>query len=333
MKKTLFIIAISASFSSAAFAAGSNQIYGKIHVSADSFDQGNNTELKLTSHASRVGIKGNTLLSDYPLTVEYKMEWEVDVADRSGVSTTAHVGDDGKIHAKSKSNFSSRNQYVGIKGGFGSVLFGRHDTPLKISQGKFDLFNDQFGDIKRTLSGELRANNVFAYITPRVGSFTGIVAVVPTEDGSNDVITSAAAMFKMKHLYIGLGYDDYAGNGNVARFTTTFHLGRIRLGALYNQASPDVGNAADGWATNISVKTSAHGKLKFQYQTGEGQTVGKSAKIKNGGNVTSIGYEHKLAKSTSVYAAYHVASFDTPNTPDESVYSVGLVHKFGIKFK
>ena len=333
MKKTVMAIAVAASFSAPAFAVGSHQIYGKAHVSVDNFDQGDKTELKISSHASRIGIKGSEPLGDSGLTAVYKLEWEVDITDQGGVSTTAKVDEDGKVSAKSKANFTSRNQYAGLKGGFGTVLFGRHDTPLKISQGKFDLFNDQFGDIKRTLAGELRASNVFAYVTPQVGPFTGVIALVPTEDASNDITTSAAAMLKMEKVYLGLAYDDYAGGGNVTRLTATFDLGRVRLGALYNQADPADGDSGDGWAANISMKAGAHGKIKLQYQDGQGQTVGKAAKIKKGGNVTSIGYEHKLAKSTSIYAAYHVASFDEADTPDEKVASIGLVHKFGIKLK
>ena len=54
----------------------------------------------------------------------------------------------------------------GIKGSFGTVWAGKHDTPTKLAQGKIDLFNDLEGDIKNTFEGENRVSNIVAYSSP-----------------------------------------------------------------------------------------------------------------------------------------------------------------------
>src|SRR3546814_6016625 len=57
--------------------------------------------------------------------------------------------------------FSERNIFVGLKGGFGAVQFGKYDTPVKNAGAKTDLFNDQsIGDIGSLLVGETRQNNM-----------------------------------------------------------------------------------------------------------------------------------------------------------------------------
>src|SRR3546814_10754894 len=65
--------------------------------------------------------------------------------------------------------FSERNIFVGLKGGFGAVQFGKYDTPVKNAGAKTDLFNDQsIGDIGSLLVGETRQNNMFQYASPKM---------------------------------------------------------------------------------------------------------------------------------------------------------------------
>ena len=49
---------------------------------------------------------------------------------------------------------------------------GRHDTPLKISTGKLDLFSDTMADYNGTIGfHDLRADNAVAYISPSWSGF------------------------------------------------------------------------------------------------------------------------------------------------------------------
>ena len=83
--------------------------------------------------------------------------------------------------------FSHRNIYAGLAGGFGAVQAGRFDTPVKKAQGKIDLFNDlDLGDIKNVTDvvydADDRANNAFQYTSPTIADIIKVkVAVVSGE--------------------------------------------------------------------------------------------------------------------------------------------------------
>jgi len=82
-----------------------------------------------------------------------------------------------------------RNSYVGLKGSFGSFLVGRHDTPLKASTSKLDLFDDTMADYQGTLGfNDIRADNSITYIS-ELGGLKFAIAFVPgaasTIDGGN----------------------------------------------------------------------------------------------------------------------------------------------------
>ena len=118
------------------------KVYGKLRVSADyiktqqSGKQDQSTGA-LESHASRIGFKGETPLKDMNgLSVIYQAEY----------------GIDGNITGNSGKNWTTRNTFVGLKSGFGTLIGGTHDTPFKSSQGHVDQFNDVDGDPSTSLN-------------------------------------------------------------------------------------------------------------------------------------------------------------------------------------
>ena len=125
MKKSLLTLAIFVT--PFGFASGpiDGKVYGKANLSVVSQDFGAYDEWALNSNASRLGIKGKTEISE-GLEIVYQAEYEVCI-------------DSGDCKGQT---FKQRNTFVGIKGGFGMVWAGKHDTPTKLSQKKIDLFND-----------------------------------------------------------------------------------------------------------------------------------------------------------------------------------------------
>ena len=331
MKQKALVIALAASLASpAALAAGEHKVYGKVHVSIDSeelnvkVDEEGTSYVKedrvnVKSNASRFGLKGNLPLTE-GLDAIYKLEWQVDVADES-----------------KEKNISSRNQYGGLKGGFGSAIAGRHDTPLKMSQGKYDLFNDTFGDIKILMAGENRASNMAMYGLPgSLGNFKGYGQWYTSEDSSasfsDNSNWSFMGAYKADAFYGALAYNTYGGSedSSMWRLTGIVPIGSFGIGAMYNSAKPDTGDTQDAWSANAYWKV-GNGKLKLQYIDSDGQTVGKSAVIEEGGKIVSFGYNHNLGKKTYVYADYHALELDNPLKNDVSVFSLGFVTKFGGK--
>jgi predicted porin len=109
--------------------------------------------------SNRVGVKGSEDLGN-GLKAVYQVEFGVQLADTNG--NVASGGD----------NVTMRNSFVGLAGDWGTFLVGRHDTPLKISTGKLDLFGDTMADYNGTVGfDDIRADNVVAYISP---SFSGL---------------------------------------------------------------------------------------------------------------------------------------------------------------
>ena len=100
---TLSLAMATAAFSAVSY-ADPVTVYGKANISAQSADEGQGSFTELKSNASRFGVKGDLKLEN-ELEVLYLFEWQVDLADESG-----------------SDNIKSRNQYVGLRGNFGTVL-------------------------------------------------------------------------------------------------------------------------------------------------------------------------------------------------------------------
>ena len=159
-------------------------VYGKANVTIQNSDEGEGSFTELKSNASRFGLKGSEVISESSgLQVVYKLEWQVDMSDASGTG-----------------NLKSRNQFVGLKGGFGEVLVGRNDTALKQSQGKIDLFNDLEGDIKNVFEGENRLGDSVTYVSPSFSNVKFIGSFIASDAPDADNGFSAAVTYGDKGL-------------------------------------------------------------------------------------------------------------------------------------
>ena len=144
------------------------KVYGKLNIALnnDGSDGVNEKEIDLVSNASRLGFKGKVDMKN-GLTGIYQIEYQVDITD------------DNK-----EADFNQRNSFVGLKGNFGTLKLGTHDTPLKLAQLKADLFNDLKGDIKNTTDGENRIGSFFGYDSPIFGG--GVSISVGVGKGKDD---------------------------------------------------------------------------------------------------------------------------------------------------
>ena len=153
-------------------------IYGKITMSADYTDNGDNGYLGITSSNSRLGFKGQFTLSE-----DYKAIWQIESKVNFDISG---------------SDFASRNSYVGFISKYGSVKFGRHDTPYKMVNSRTDAFLDRFGD-SRNLIGtygagfDIRADRMVMYESPSENK-AGYKILYKTESGQEgtDLLSAGA---------------------------------------------------------------------------------------------------------------------------------------------
>jgi predicted porin len=155
--------------------------------------------------SNRVGVKGSEDLGN-GLKAIYQLELGVNFGDNN-------------IPGGANGGISIRNSFVGLAGGFGTVLLGRHDTPLKISTGKLDLFSDTMADYNGTVGFEdLRTDNTVAYISPSFSGFSFMGAVVSSGGGTagygnninSDQIAGAyslAAIYNNGPFYASAAYE------------------------------------------------------------------------------------------------------------------------------
>ena len=317
MNKLLLSAAVATAmgFASQAYAAGpvDGTVYGKVNVSLVNDDNGASDEWKLNSNASRLGVKGKSAINE-SLTFVYKAEFEVYV-------------DDGDKNGKT---FSQRNIMGGIKGSFGTVWAGKHDTPTKLAQGKIDLFNDLEGDIKNTFEGENRVSNIVAYSSPEHKGFSSTIALIPGEDadsgddGLSDGV-SYSLSYKQDDLSLTLAGDQDVDGQDLLRLVAQYKMDALKLGFMFQENEATDGSKDEsGYFVSAAYKLDSAVTLKAQFGSIEDDADGDEEET------FSLGADYKLAKNTKLFAFY------TDNTDSEvgeadseqTVFGLGMEHKF-----
>jgi predicted porin len=205
MKKSLIALAVAGVFAVPAYAATSNvDVYGVLGISVEDNDGDFNDQPQVTDRQSRIGFKGSEDLGG-----GMKAIWQIEQAISSQASGQDGVGG---------ASLANRNSFVGLSGGFGTVLLGRHDTPYKLSTSKLDVFVDTVADYNvaegfnltdfddNDASGALsagddiftlvapglidpihdyRAPGTLAYVSPNFSGFSFAAALVMTNNNAS----------------------------------------------------------------------------------------------------------------------------------------------------
>ncbi len=332
MKKTALSLAIAAVLPTFANAEKVEvempEFYGKVNVSVQNTqEEGKGSISELVSNASRLGVKGKIELK-HGIQAVYQAEFQYNNAGdnsktyKGSAEGTDSLGGEISLDAEVKGSevFSQRNTFAGIKGGFGQVIVGNFDTPLKKSQKKIDLFNDLEGDIKSVITNsDNRKANSIQYNTPKMAGLVATVAHIASEDETVNDGTSSSLTFSQKNVYAAIAYDtDVEKDGiDVTRLVAQYSIAGITLGGLW-ETQQQSGDNKDGWVYSASYKLNSDVKLKAQY--------GESDIVKDNAETYSLGADYKLGKGAKAYA------FVTDETYDENksnqYYGVGLEYKF-----
>ena len=316
MMKKILAAAIVSAFAAPAFAATANvDVYGKLQMSVSYFDDqpvGIN-DVQISSNASRVGVKGAEDLGG-----GLKAIWQVEA----------------NLNLDEQNGFAMRNSFVGLNGGFGTVLLGNHDTPLKLVGRSVDLFADTMADSRNVLGGgsDTRAKNVALYMTPNMGGF-GIAAAYSTDlavsgtagDADDSGVYNANATYKNGPLFLGLGYGDGDGHEKIGlgahmRGAVGFDMGSFKLVGQYDKLKDDsstVGTQAgdyEAWMGGAAF-TMGNVVLKANYMQGEYDGDANAITTVNGVTALrpqgsrdveqwTVGADYNLSKRTTVYALY-----------------------------
>lgn len=311
MKKLLIASAVAAAVAApAAFADSDFTIYGKAHLAIDSRDvTGGASTTDLVSRASRLGIKGKTEIA-VGLTGLYK--WEVQVAQ------------DGE-----SSELKQRNQFVGLKGGFGTVIAGIHDTPMKQAEGKVDVFSDRedIGNVlKKYVDTQEREKNFVGYYSPKFGMGQLAIATMPGAgselgDAFSVSFTHGDKKLKKAKYFAAIAYDDgvdTSEDASAIRLTGQTKVGPATLGAIIENADNGT-NDHNRYVVSGKVKVAPKTSLLAQYVKAE--ELGGTPESDN----VTLGLDHKLGKNTKVYVMGGKSDITGTET---DYFSVGMDHKF-----
>ncbi|WP_058553979.1 porin [Thiohalocapsa sp. ML1] len=160
--------------------------------------------------ANRVGVKGSEDLGN-GLKAIYQVEFAVQLDDTNGDISS---GSD---------PVAMRNSFLGLAGDWGTFLVGRHDTPMKISTGKLDLFSDTVADYNGTVGfDDLRTDNTVAYISPSFSGFSLALAAVapggstagegPSVDSDSFEAYSLAAIYNNGPFFASAAYESISNS-------------------------------------------------------------------------------------------------------------------------
>ena len=298
------------------------KIYGKINIAAD---DGDGTD-DYVNNASRLGIKGIVDLDG--LTGIYQVEYEIDPTD--GYAQDEVKNSNGYV-TKSAMIAKQRNTFVGLKGDWGTVKLGFHDTYLKLAQGKVDLFNDLRGDIKTTFSGEDRTSDFLGYESPVFGG--GFQFKYNLSDGGsaanggtgNRDAKAYAISYKTKKIYAAYAFEDNStkssGEDHI-RIVIQVPIGPVKIGFIDQES--EIGTSKDD-STMFNIAWKATDKLTVKFQTMDKEDENGITQD----DVTSFGIDYKLTKNVKLFF------YDTEH--EDGVISISNQPKdytgIGIEFK
>jgi predicted porin len=341
MKKNIVALAVAAAISAPVAMADAPTVYGQLNLNiANDNSVTNNTGpvksgMSVNSTASRLGVKGSEDLGN-GLKAVYKVEFSLGSVADAGTT------------------IGQRNAYLGLAGGFGTILMGRHDTPLKMSQPS-DLFNDGAADLGNDRMtngiavGESRADDVLAYVSPSFSGVKIIAAAVMGEDTitatetattSNDA-TSIAITYgsTKKGLYLAAAQT----NGKSATAGATYNKSQTitRLSAQYkaNGLTANVmqsSNSGDGLAATakgtVTQANLGYKMGKFMPKVKVSMMDPSAAGAKS---TTSVAYglNYSLGKKTTAYiyavdADKNNGTAGVPSTANLDSSYIGMVHNF-----
>ena len=325
MKKTLIALAAVAA-TGAAFAQSTVTLYGRADlnitkltgVSAAMTDGSANG-----AGASRFGVKGEEDLGG-GLKAAFVVEAGFNADANSGTGTI----------------LGSRNSYIDLSGGFGTVRAGRHLNNALVQTGTFSAFGTDYGlaSGSNVLSIEgARYNNAISYISP---SFSGVSVQLQTATketntyavetlstagattaavGATKSPMSARVSYANGPIVAGLAYtkDGRAGTEALTQLGASYDLGVAKILAAYETDANQVGGKN---AYSVGL-TAPLGAATVRATFGKDQK-GTAADVKQ----TAIGADYALSKRTALYAVF-AQTKPAGGTANKQV-TFGLGHNF-----
>jgi hypothetical protein len=230
-------------------------------------------------------------------------------------------------------NDSTKDEVVGIKGSFGTVVTGRMEGFGRGKVQSVSTFVGAGGANGEGLEGEIaraaqRLDGAIAYVSPTVNGFhIGLAAF-------DDYATDVAAFYSNGPLSLSASYEvqkpssaNLTADTNIDQKTTSvagsYAMGDTKVSILWTEQENGAGTEAND--TNHVFYRLDHkmgnNTISLGYLDNENATGGDD------GDVTVVELVHSMSKQTGIYASL-LMDDNVGGTADDDTLSVGMYHKF-----
>ena len=330
MKKSILAIAVAATMAAPAAVMAAPTVYGNVHLSLNAADndiEGADNNLTISSNTSAIGVKGSEDLGD-GLKAIYKLEFQV------GIAPGATIDPDGDFNnGSSLGSLSGRDQFFGLKAGWGALKFGTMSSNYKQMGGKVDplyrtplegrgFLNMQSAQLhggKGINRG--RETNTVQYVSPKMA---GIQLVANTTfSGSNDETSGIGLRWSNKAFLVYADWID-GQSGSFSTVTTTV-TGNLISDSFSSGAVQDCKNSStanvNGTTTDIECATESAWKVggKFSAKAFSLALQYESAQDRTGFDYIFAAGTWNINKNNALTLTVGQADFDEPEGVTQSL--------------
>lgn len=293
-------------------------LYGRVYVTLESVEadggtaaQNANTgnRTRMVDQASYLGVRGTEDLGG-GLKAFFQLETAFSPDDAPTISSAPTAS------TPRGSGWANRNSAVGLQGGWGSVAFGRWDTPMKMSQTAIDPWGDlTMGDITGAALDQgnfsRRQDNSVMYWSPDWSGISFKLMATSNEAKSSTVNPSsigASLTYSKGPIYVAYAYEkhkdgiaaqvgastpNYKEEGNAigVRFT----MGSLRLSGHYGEYKKTGTDTDKSYMLGADYAMGKH-VLLGSYQNAEAGSADC--------DMYSVGYRYDFSKRTFFIASY-----------------------------
>jgi predicted porin len=334
MKKSILTIAVLAASVVAPAAMAAPTVYGNVHLSINAADNdvpGANNNLQMSSNTSAIGVKGSEDLGDGMKAI-YKVEFQIDLLGKADTTP------DGSAPNQGSGALTGRDQFVGLKGGMGTIKFGTMSSNYKQMGGKVDplyrtpLEGRGFLNTQSSLHGGRGVNrgrqtNTVQYSSPKMGGFQLVANT--TLSGVEDETNGIGIRWANKAFLVYGDWIDGVPTDPVPTSTSTTESA-LKLGGKFTAKAFSIGlqyETSEDYVSNDYIFAS--GTFNFNKNNMIALTAGQASNVGTNADTTglAVAYNHKLSKMTNVYVGYGAKSSDV-DAADESMFTAGIKKKF-----
>jgi len=342
-------------------AAADVTLFGQIDTSIDSNDQdGGGDDITMHCTTCSVGFKGEEELGN-GLKAIFKLDFQYDTTERNNGKATTSGFTTGPSNTNivtsvnnTDSGLTDRDQWLGLAGTFGQVIFGTMSTTYKSHGAMIDPIYRTYlqardHGLQSSLhsgageEGQGRATNTVRYDSP---SWNGLgVAATYTLDSDE---YGGGVSYENGPI---LAYADYitsdtGGDDSAWKVGGKYGLGMFSFFAQYevddglisavsgNQPVAGSGDAADVWTVGTTA-TLGNAMAYFSYGHADG---GDNGSVASGYDAWELAATYHMSKRTMVYTGFSQVDCDNHDNDvcslvgtsggEDDQFSIGMQHKF-----